>query len=95
MRIRASHLSAYELNHTGFHHYVITVITVTRAGISTCKWLVWLNRFTETGFEELLAFTLFVWKRFRLHVIAFSPSEKESDGPVLGGVVEGDANTLR
>ena len=33
--------------------------------------LVRLNWFTETGFEEPLAFTLFVWNQFRLHLIVY------------------------
>ena len=41
VRIRVSHLSAYELNHTGFHHYIITV---THMGICTCTWLYSIKR---------------------------------------------------
>ena len=37
--------------------------------------LFWLNRFIITSFKELLTFTLFVWNRFRLHVIAYLPVE--------------------
>ena len=55
----------------------------------------WLNRFTESGFEEPLAFTLFVWNRFRLHVITYSPVEYRDNGPVSSGVGEDDAITPR
>ena len=56
---------------------------------------VWLDRFTESGFEEPLMFTLFVWNRFRLHMITYSPVEYEDNVPVFGGVGEDDAITLR
>ena len=41
--------------------------------------LVWLNRFTETSFKEPLAFTLFFWNWFRLHMIAYSLVEYRND----------------
>ena len=56
---------------------------------------VWLNRFTETSFKELHTFTLFVWNRFRLHVILYSAVEYQDNGPVFGGMGEDDSITLR
>ena len=52
--------------------------------------LVWVNWFPVTGFEEPLAFTLFVWNWFRLHVITYSPVEYRDNGLVFGGVGEDD-----
>ena len=57
--------------------------------------LVWLNRFTVTGFEEPLAFTLFVWNWFRLHVVAYSPVEYRDNEPVFGGLGKDDIIILR
>ena len=45
--------------------------------------LVWLNQFTVTGFKEPLAFTLFIWNWFRLHMITYLPVEYRDNGPVL------------
>ena len=66
-------------------------------GVFTLKpvpnWINW-NRFTELGFDDLLAFILVIWNRFSLHVIAqvlpvvaaTVVQRLRRYGPVLGGV---------
>ena len=57
--------------------------------------LVWLNQFTETSFKEPFAFRLFLWNRFRLHMIAYLPVEYLDDRPIFVGVIKDDTVSLR
>ena len=65
----------YMVGTLAFEDYLPQLACCTEIHTETVFDLVWLNQFTETDFEEPLAFTLFIWNRFRLHVIMYWPVE--------------------